>query len=233
MYQVYAVVNQTNGKMYVGSTERELKVRWQKHFAKTNEGSLCTLHKAIRKYGRDNFDIRMIEEYPSRETMLAGEIDWIAYFDTYKSPYGYNDTPGGEGGNTNGGKRFSEEWKLGMSKGSAGKAKLSIRRFTEEIEQEICRLYAKDKVSTTKLAQQFDCYSSLIIDILNRNGIARRIFGKSIENGRKHQKFSFEVEIEICNLYQSGNVSRTDLAAQFGCGKTTIRQILVKHNIKL
>ena len=65
MYQVYVIVNQINGKMYVGSTERELKIRWQKHLVKTNEGSLCTLHKAIRKYGRDNFDIRMIEEYSS------------------------------------------------------------------------------------------------------------------------------------------------------------------------
>lgn len=233
MYQVYVVVNRLNGKMYVGSTERELKVRWQKHLVKANEGSLCTLHKAIRKYGRDNFDIQMIEEYPTREAMLAGEIEYIAYFDTYKSEYGYNDTPGGDGGNTNGGKKFSEEWKLNMAKSSAGKAKLSGRRFTEEIERKICKLYTEDKVSTTKLAKQFDCYSSLIIDILNRNGIARRVFGKSIENGRKRQKFSSEVEKKICNLYQLGNVSRTDLATQFNCGKTTIRQILVKHNIQL
>lgn len=101
--------------MYIGSTERELKIRWQKHLAKTNEGSLCTIHKAIRKYGRDNFDIRMIEEYPTREAMLQGEVGWIAYFDTYKSEWGYNDTPGGDGGNTNGGKKFSKEWKMKMS----------------------------------------------------------------------------------------------------------------------
>lgn len=115
IYQVYAIVNKTNGKMYVGSTERELKMRWQKHLVKVNEGSSCTLHKAIRKYGRDNFDIRMIETYPTKEAMFAGEIEYIAYFDTYKSPWGYNDTPGGEGGNTNGGKKFSKEWKSRMS----------------------------------------------------------------------------------------------------------------------
>lgn len=233
MYQVYVIVNKLNGKMYVSSTERELKIRWQKHLAKTNEGSLCTLHKAIRKYGQDNFDIRMIEEYPTREAMLQGEVGWIAYFDTYKSPYGYNDTPGGDGGNTNGGKTFSEEWKLNMAKSSAGKIKLSGRRFTEETELEICKLYVEDKISTTKLAKKFDCYSSLIIDILNRNNIVRRVFGKSVENGKKRQKFSDEIEIKICDLYQMGNVSRTDLATQFNCGKTTIRQILIKHNVQL
>lgn len=106
--------------MYIGSTERELKIRWQKHLVKANEGSLCTLHKAIRKYGRDNFDIRMIEEYPTREAMLTGEIEYIAYFNTFKSKWGYNDTPGGDGGNTNGGKKFSEEWKTKISKSKAG-----------------------------------------------------------------------------------------------------------------
>ena len=126
MYQVYVVVNKVNGKMYVGSTERELKIRWQKHLVKVNEGSQCTLHKAIRKYGKDNFDIRMIEEYSTKDTMFAGEVDWIAYFDTYKSPYGYNDTPGGEGGNTNGGKKFSEEWKAKISASNKG------REFSEE-----------------------------------------------------------------------------------------------------
>lgn len=120
MYQVYVVVNKINGKMYIGSTEREIKIRWQKHLVKVNEGSLCTLHKAIRKYGRDNFDIRMIEEYPTKEAMFDGEVSWIAYFDTYKSPYGYNDTPGGEGGNTNGGKKFSEAWKTKMSEARKG-----------------------------------------------------------------------------------------------------------------
>lgn len=120
MYQVYVIVNVISGKMYVGSTERELKIRWQKHLTKANEGSLCTLHKAIRKYDRDSFDIRMIETYSTREAMLAGEVEYIAYFDTYKSEWGYNDTLGGDGGNTNGGKKFSEEWKANISKGKLG-----------------------------------------------------------------------------------------------------------------
>lgn len=131
--------------MYVGSTERELKVRWQKHLVKVNEGSLCTLHKAIRKYGKDNFDIRMIEEYPTKEAMFAGEVGWIAYLDTYKSPYGYNDTIGGEGGNTNGGKKFSEDWKANISAAKKG------QQFTDEHKQNLSESHLGNVPSNRKL----------------------------------------------------------------------------------
>lgn len=144
-YQVYVVVNKINGKMYVGSTERELKIRWQKHLVKVNEGSLCIFHKAIRKYGRDNFDIRIIEEYPTREAVLAGEVDYVSYFDTYKSSYGYNDTPGGDGGNTNGGKKFSEEWKAKISEGKTGVA------FTEEHRENLSNSHNGQIVPNRKL----------------------------------------------------------------------------------
>lgn len=183
MYQVYVVVNKVNGKMYVGSTERELKIRWQKHLVKVNEGSLCTLHKAIRKYGRDNFDIRMIEEYPTREAMLAGEIDWIAYFDTYKSPYGYNDTPGGEGGNTNSGKKFSEEWKAKMSEARKGivftdehKKNLSEshlghvapnRKLTFEQAKEIRKEYATGLFTQKQLGKKYSLSQNCIFHIVN------------------------------------------------------------------
>lgn|SRR5574337_161218 len=182
-YQVYVVVNKLNGKMYVGSTERELKIRWQKHLVKVNEGSLCTLHKAIRKYDRDNFDIRMIEEYPTREAMLAGEVEYIAYFDTYKSEWGYNDTPGGDGGNTNGGKKFSEEWKAKISEGKTGVAfseehrenlsnshKGQIapnRKLTFEQAEEIRAEYKTGLVTQKQLGKKYSLSQDCIFHIVN------------------------------------------------------------------
>jgi group I intron endonuclease len=183
-YQVYVVVNKSNGKMYVGSTERELKIRWQKHLVKVNEGSLCTLHKAIRKYGRDNFDIRMVEEYPTREAMLAGEVEYITYFDTYKSEWGYNDTPGGDGGNTNGGKKFSEEWKAKMSIAKKGKSfseehkenlskshmghKAPNRKLTFEQAEEIRKEYENDAYTQKQLGKKYGLSQDCIFKIVNR-----------------------------------------------------------------
>lgn len=232
MYQVYVIENKLNGKKYIGSTERELKIRWQRHLAKANEGSLCSLHKAIRKYGRDNFDIRMLAEYPTREAMLAGEIEYVTHFDTYKSKNGYNDTPGGDGGNTNGGKTFSDEWKTNMSKSAAGKPQISRRKFSSEVEKEICKLYLEQKMSAYALGKQFKCPRTTISDILKRNNIVIR---KSNYTGHKNGRniFTLDQEKEICKIYQVGNISRSELARQYGCGKTTIRDILLRHNIKL
>lgn len=218
--------------MYIGYTERQIEIRWQKHLIKVDQGSSCTFHRAIRKYGRNNFDIRMIEEYATKEEMLQGEIEYIAYFDTYKSNFGYNDTLGGEGGNTNGGKKFSEGWKLNMAKSSAGKSKIFRRRFSEQIEKEICRLYVKEEKTTYALGKQFHCQRTLIADLLRRNGIKMR---KSNYTGHNNNRnlFSLEQEMEICKVYQEGSISRTELAKRFGCGKTTIRDMLLRHNIKL
>lgn len=190
MYQVYVVVNILNGKMYVGSTERELKIRWQKHLVKANEGSLCTLHKAIRKYGRDSFDIRLIEEYATREAMLQGEIEYIAYFNTYKSPYGYNDTIGGDGGNTNGGKKFSAEWKAKISKGKLGvqfteehRENLSKshegqiapnRKLTFEQAEEIRKEYKTGLVTQQQLATKYSITQDCIFKIIKCRTYTRR-----------------------------------------------------------
>jgi len=184
MYQVYVVVNTVNNKMYVGRTERILDVRLQKHICKANEGSLCYLHKAIRKYGKDNFVIRMVEEYPSRDAMLVGEIDWISYFDTYKSFWGYNDTPGGEGGNTNGGKKFSEEWKTKMSAAKKNKVfseehKKNLskshmghiapnRKLTFEKAETIRNEYETGLYTQKQLGIKYDLSQDCIFNIVNK-----------------------------------------------------------------
>lgn len=145
MYKVYAIVNLINGKMYVGSTKCDLQVRFNRHVIKSNQISMCTLHKAIRKYGKDNFNIRMIEVFDTEKLMFKGEIDWIHYFDTYKSIYGYNDTIGGEGGNTNGGKKFSKEWKDKISKAKQGKI------FSEEHKENLSESHKGNIAPNRKL----------------------------------------------------------------------------------
>lgn len=183
MFQVYTIVNCQNGKMYLGSTERDLKIRLQKHVAKANEGSICSLHKAIRKYGKNSFDIRMIEEYLTREAMLAAEIEYIAYFNTYKSSYGYNDTPGGDGGNTNGGKKFSEEWKARMSAAKKGKSfskehKQNLseshrgnippnRKLTFEQAEEIRNEYLTGMFTQKQLGNKYSVSQDSIFKIVN------------------------------------------------------------------
>lgn len=56
------------------------------------------IHRAIRKYGDANFEIRCLEIRPTRDEMLAAEIKQIAAYGC-TVPNGYNLTTGGEGVN--------------------------------------------------------------------------------------------------------------------------------------
>lgn len=126
---------------------------------------------------------------------------------------------------TNLGKEFDQEWKNNMSKSSFNKPKGSRRRFSEEQELEICKLYESGQ-STYKLGQDLNCSRTTIHDILVRRNIEIK---KS--NYNKHENgcriFTDEEEIKICEEFKS--MSRCDLAKKYRCGRTTIRDILLRH----
>lgn len=132
---------------------------------------------------------------------------------------------------TNKGKTFSDEWKKKISKSNAGKERKSNRRFSEEVEKEICRLYSEENMPAYKLGKKFDCYRTLITDILVRNNIDIR---KSNYNNRSfNKKFSNEDEMNICNFYLNLNKTMTNLSKEFKCSKATIREILLRNNVDL
>jgi|GEM_PF-6784960 len=55
------------------------------------------IKRAIKKYGKENFIIELIEEC-DLINLDKQEIYWISFYDTYKSKKGYNCSKGGEGG---------------------------------------------------------------------------------------------------------------------------------------
>jgi group I intron endonuclease len=132
---------------------------------------------------------------------------------------------------TNTGKTFDKEWVLKMSKSMAGKERISERRFSQEEESEICRLYEEGK-STYKLGDQFKCNRSLILSILDRGKVKRRR-SNYIGHSNGCNRFTPEQELEICNMYKSGNFTKAELARKFECGKATIFEILKRDKSKL
>jgi group I intron endonuclease len=133
---------------------------------------------------------------------------------------------------TNIGKTFDNEWVMGISKSLAGKPLISNRKFSEEVEKEICRLYKDEGDSTYLLGQKYKCDRSTIKTILIRNNIMIR---KSNYTGHSNGRnvFTTEQEKEICDIYLAGKTSRTELSRKFKCGKTTVRDVLLRNKIKL
>lgn len=114
---VYKATNKINGKKYVGQTSGTLKDRIKDHLKAAKRGSKYFFHKAIRKYGIDNFWWEIICDCYSQTDMNEQEAWFIEVFDA-KVPYGYNLTDGGDGSN---GYHHTEEAKRKISKAMSGK----------------------------------------------------------------------------------------------------------------
>lgn len=91
MIYVYVLTNLVNGNQYVGFAKNPFK-RFKVHC-----GSRFLIGKAIRKYGRENFSIGVINEtFKTKKEAGECETRLIAQFNS-RTPHGYNLTNGGEG----------------------------------------------------------------------------------------------------------------------------------------
>ncbi len=91
--QIYIITNKLNGKQYVGQSRNYLD-RWTSHCSYKDDYS-CLLHNAIRKYGKDNFTIELLEDNIPIEEIDQREKYYIDYYNTFTN--GYNMTTGGQG----------------------------------------------------------------------------------------------------------------------------------------
>ena len=89
---IYKTINLVNGKIYIGKS--------QNTFNPSYLGSGSILKKAIRKYGKSNFKVDVLEECSSLEDLDLREIFWIKEYDSLNPEVGYNITSGGTGGDT-------------------------------------------------------------------------------------------------------------------------------------
>ena len=98
---VYIHTNKINNKAYIGITSRRLSERWGNN-GRGYRKEQPIFHRAIKKYGWDNFEHVIWADELSEEEAKHIEVLLIALFKTnckrYNRPsYGYNSTDGGEG----------------------------------------------------------------------------------------------------------------------------------------
>jgi len=139
---IYKVVNKVNGKIYIGKTTK-FKRRKQQHITDAFNGCNYVFHKAIRKYGVEQFEWNIIWE-GDNELLNEMEIYFIKLYNSYYSyEKGYNMTFGGDGNTglrTDETKRKISECKRGIKHSADTKDKISksckgIKRSDETIEK--------------------------------------------------------------------------------------------------
>lgn len=89
---IYKITNNINGKYYIGKS-KNIKIRWKQHRSATDSSPL---HQAIKKYGKDNFSIEILEKCLPEE-LNDKEIYWIKQYNGYLNSECYNATLGGDG----------------------------------------------------------------------------------------------------------------------------------------
>lgn len=91
--------------MYIGQTIQPLGKRWKQHKRSIKGNEVCTIHRAIAKYGEENFTIECLREC-DKEELNKLEKYYIAEYNSYKK--GYNETIGGNGGYVEGKKMIAK-----------------------------------------------------------------------------------------------------------------------------
>lgn len=92
---IYKHTSKTSGKIYIGQTCKTIKQRLSKHLYEAKNGSDTNFHRAIRKYGIDDFiSVELESNINDLESLNQREIHYIKFYDTFKT--GYNMTTGGD-----------------------------------------------------------------------------------------------------------------------------------------
>ena len=144
MGYIYKINNSINDKVYIGQTVQKVLYRFKNHlWSSENRKDMkeYPLYRAIRKYGKENFSVEIIEEIAD-SSLNEREIYWIKYYNSFV-PNGYNCTLGG-GGN----QKYSESQKQKM-----------LEYFLTEGE----RNYSKTQ-------KQFNCSFEILYNYINSKG---------------------------------------------------------------
>lgn len=100
MAGIYKITNKINNKIYIGMTTKDIEVRWKQHLKVSkskNDRNHRAIHKAILKYGVENFTFEKLHETDiiDLDHLKELEIKYIKEYNSFKN--GYNLTKGGDG----------------------------------------------------------------------------------------------------------------------------------------
>lgn len=93
MYYIYKATNKVNGKVYIGQTI-DFKRRKAEHLSlKNGIHAKCVFHRAIQKYGKENFEWEIIDTCKTLDEALFLESMYISEYNSctfMENSNGYN-----------------------------------------------------------------------------------------------------------------------------------------------
>lgn len=134
---IYVTTNLINGKMYVGQRKINNKngKGWIKYL-----GSGTHLENAIKKYGKENFDRKIIDIAFNKNELNYFEYYYTKIFNSVNNDNWYNMIYGGKCGGGMKGKKFTEDHKQKLSESKKGDKNPNYgKKYTEEELKELSK----------------------------------------------------------------------------------------------
>jgi len=93
---IYAILNLTNGKRYIGKSSN-IEARWWSHnnaLMKDEKPKDCNRHlfNAVKKYGLLNFEYEILEKFDilNEDVLKEAELTWMEFYQSCDRKFGYN-----------------------------------------------------------------------------------------------------------------------------------------------
>lgn len=99
-FKIYKITCKINNKVYIGQTIESLEKRFNRHMGYQKNEHDTKFYRAIRKYGKENFYIELLEVVSNQQQLDKREYYWICFYDSVSKGYNTKDSIGKCGGDT-------------------------------------------------------------------------------------------------------------------------------------
>ncbi len=227
---IYKVTNNINKKCYIGQTVKTLKER-----KRTHSWGKQLIHKAIKKYKKENFTWEIVDDTcQSYDELLEMECHYIIQYHSYCKEWGYNLTHGGEGSlgreckketrkmisNSNKGK---VPWNKGLTKETDDRIKKQSEtqqgyKHSKETRKKQSEK-AKVRSNTSEYKQRFqkvmrsDKTNKKRSETIRKNGMSK---------GKKNPRYRHDIDDNIIKDMHNNGMTYQKIADVYKCSKGMI-----------
>lgn len=210
IWSIYLITNTVNMKVYVGQTNGKIRHRFWTH---CNSDGCPKIHRAIKKYGVEQFRIRTLLRVDSQEAADAFEIRYIDYFNSIEN--GYNLKTGGSRGCHN--EETKEKIRL---------AHLGSKRTPEQCAtMAASKMGEKNPMFGKPHSEEHKARLSASMKGMHNSGAFHA--GHDLQVGSKHAQSKLDEEkvATIKALLKAHNLSEPAIAKLFGVSRSAIAAI--------
>lgn len=200
--EIYIIKNKINKKVYIGQTTQGSDTRFKQHLKLLKSSENQLIHKAIKKYGKNNFYYEILyKNIHSYKELNELEEKMIIKYNSLM-PNGYNMCPGGQ-----------KYRKKGV-------------QFTDNEVKNIINKYNKG-CSLREISKEYNVCHTTISKILKMNNI--KVRNKSCNLPDRSSKINRDI---LYNLYINEHMTIKDISKVLNCHPNTVSRALKRYNIK-